>query len=295
MIVHTIMRIPLKESDDFSNKINNICTKISEKFFTTMKPKIEMNDINVMLRDCTITRAGTFDIKNVRDFYRDFLKSLMEYGWKISDILSSNNDDLYRLYFQISKDVNKFRIYGYFGIQYHVLSYYKIDKRILEIKKEINLLEEKIIQNTNKISNVGDELIKTELENLGYKDLSVEGLLSTIFDNNEIMMKLEEKIQNLENKIPENNEFIKTKDKLISELSEMIIKLNNILPNCIDYNKLMQGEVGVICYFDIETIINKFTRQTDSYINIKGLNQDDMGEIINNFETIHKILDNYSI
>lgn len=286
------MRIPLKEKDDFSIEINNICAKITNQFFTVIKPKIEMSAMNVMLGDCTITKADTFDIKNVSEFYLSLLKRLIEYDWKVTDILSSKNNDLYRLYFQISKDINKFRIYGYFGIQYHVLNYYKIDKRILEIKKEINQLEGHLIQNKNQIVSAGNELIKKELENLGYNDLPLEELLSTIFDNNDIMTKLEKEIQNLEDKMPENNQLNRTKNELSSELNKMIIELYNILPNNIDYNKMMQGEVGVVCYFDIETIKNKHTKKTDSYVNLKILNQENKTELLNNFNTVKTLLNN---
>lgn len=288
------MRIPLREDNDLGIKINSICNKISDKFFTVLKPNIEMNKIDVMLGDCTITQAGTFDIKNVSNSYLNILKRLKRYNWEVSDILSSHNEDLYRLYFQISKDINKFRISGYFGIQYHVLSYYKIDKRVLEIKTEIRNLEEYMIQNTNKIMNTGNELIKNELYNLGYKDLSLEELISTIFDNQEIMIKLEKKIHDLEDKIPENNQLNESKNKLVSELNQMIIELYNISPNILDYNKMMYGEVGVICYFDIETIKNKSKNLTEPYINIEAVNKENKIEIIDNFNTIHTLLNNSS-
>jgi len=53
----------------------------------------------------------------------------------------------------------------------------------------------------------------------------------------------------------------------------MIVKLYHIIPVKIDYNKLMQGEEGVISYFEIETIKNKKTGKREPYLDTKKFNK----------------------
>jgi hypothetical protein len=54
----------------------------------------------------------------------------------------------------------------------------------------------------------------------------------------------------------------------------MIIKLYHIIPVKIDYNRLMQGEEGVISYFEIETIKNKKTGKREPYLDTKKFNKE---------------------
>ncbi|MGZ8890207.1 MAG: hypothetical protein ACXW0J_02260, partial [Nitrososphaeraceae archaeon] len=62
------------------------------------------------------------------------------------------------------------------------------------------------------------------------------------------------------------------REQLISELNDMIIKLYHIMSVKIDYNKLMQGEEGVVSYFEIEIIKNKKTGKREPYLDTKKFN-----------------------
>ena len=89
--------------------------------------------------------------------------------------------------------MNKFYIYGYFGIQYHVLHYYKVDKRIIEIQKELITLNEKQAIYEGDLSKKGNKIVKKELDDVGYSHLKFEELLSQMFNNQDLMLKLEDK------------------------------------------------------------------------------------------------------
>src|SRR5687767_9447277 len=64
------------------------------------------------------------------------------------------------------------------------------------------------------------------------------------------------------------------REQLISELNDMIIKLYHIIPIKIDYNRLMQGEEGVVSYFEIEIIKNKKTGKREPYLDTKKFNKE---------------------
>ena len=54
-----------------------------------------------------------------------------------------------------------------------------------------------------------------------------------------------------------------------------MIEVYQILPNSIDYNKLIQGEEGAIADINLEKVKNQRTKETDSYVNISKLSKED--------------------
>ena len=87
-----------------------------------------------MLGDGTIIASDTFEIQKVMILYQRLINSLK--GWVTTGISRSNTDDLHRLYCQFINEEGKYYLYGYFGIQFHAVPYYKIDNRVIEIQRE---------------------------------------------------------------------------------------------------------------------------------------------------------------
>ncbi|MGD1835863.1 MAG: hypothetical protein ACPKQO_09095 [Nitrososphaeraceae archaeon] len=283
------MRLPFKEPDNFSMNINDVLKVIQENYFSLLKNVLHIKKVKVMLGDGTITETETFDLKNVNEIYNLFLIHLSKEKWTINDILHSETEDLHRVYVQVSKQVNKFYIYGYFGIQYHVLPYYKVDKRIIEIQKELIALNEKQAIYEGDLSRKGNEVIKKELDDVGYSYLKFEELLSQMFNDQELMLKLENKASQVKENFPVLKDMNKTRTKLVKELDDMIIKLYRINISMIDYNKLIQGEEGIISYFEMETIKNK---KKDPFVNTKRIDDKNSMEIIREFIIVKNTLSN---
>lgn len=283
------MRLPFKEPDNFSMNINDVLKVIQENYFSLLKNVLHIKKVKVMLGDGTITETETFDLKNVNEIYNLFLIHLSKEKWTVNDILHSETEDLHRLYVQVSKQVNKFYIYGYFGIQYHVLPYYKVDKRIIEIQKELIALNEKQAIYEGDLSRKGNEVIKKELDDVGYSYLKFEELLSQMFNDQELMLKLENKASQVKENFPVLKDMNKTRTKLVKELDDMIIKLYRINISMIDYNKLIQGEEGIISYFEMETIKNK---KKDPFVNTKRIDDKNSMEIIREFIIVKNTLSN---
>ncbi|MGD1837687.1 MAG: hypothetical protein ACPKPY_06475 [Nitrososphaeraceae archaeon] len=269
--------------------INDVLKVIQENYFSLLKNVLHIKKVKVMLGDGTITETETFDLKNVNEIYNLFLIHLSKEKWTVNDILHSETEDLHRLYVQVSKQVNKFYIYGYFGIQYHVLPYYKVDKRIIEIQKELIALNEKQAIYEGDLSRKGNEVIKKELDDVGYSYLKFEELLSQMFNDQELMLKLENKASQVKENFPVLKDMNKTRTKLVKELDDMIIKLYRINISMIDYNKLIQGEEGIISYFEMETIKNK---KKDPFVNTKRIDDKNSMEIIREFIIVKNTLSN---
>src|SRR5688500_6348615 len=273
------MRLPLKGSDYFVKKVNEAVETINEEFVYFLKPKLQMKKVDVMLGDGTITNAETFDPKEIANEFRQILENLN--NWIVTDISNSKTEDLYRLYFQITCNIDKFYIYGYFGIQFHVLHYYKLDKEVIKIQKELIKLNQDVSESIISLADKGNAIIEDELRRQGINNLSFEELFAKIYENNNLMNNLEQKALKLEKRFPQLQDSENKREQLISQLNDMIIDLYRITPVKMDYNGLMQGEEGIVSYFEIETIKNK-TGKRDSYIDTKKFSNKEITETVTN-------------
>jgi len=284
------MRIPLNGNDEFVSEVNKVINQITEEFIEFLRPKLKMQKVKVMLGDGTVTSSETFDPTEIRILYSSFLKKLRE--WVKSDVSDSKTDDLHRLFFQISIIVDKFYIYGYFGIQYHALPFYKVDKKVLDIQKELIKLDQESFERFSSLEVQGNEKIKEELKKNGYEKLDFEELFTLIFEDSLLMSRLEKIALKHENEFPDIAEINQKRENLLLELNEMIIHLYRITPVKIDYNRLIQGEEGVISYFDIEIIKNKKSGIRDTYINTKNIKSDTTNQIVNKLNEVISIIRN---
>jgi hypothetical protein len=273
------MRLPLKGSDYFVKRVNEAVETINEEFVYFLKPKLQMKKVDVMLGDGTITNAETFDPKEITNEFRRILENLN--NWIVTDISNSKTEDLYRLYFQITCNIDKFYIYGYFGIQFHVLHYYKLDKEVIKIQKELVKLNQDVSESFISLADKGNAIIEDELRRQGINNLPFEELFAKIYENSNLMNNLEQKALKLEKRFPQLQDSDNKREQLISQLNDMIIDLYRITPVKMDYNGLMQGDEGIVSYFEIEIIKNK-TGKRDPYIDTKKFSSKEITETVTN-------------
>ncbi|HEX2306555.1 MAG TPA: hypothetical protein VHH33_09735 [Nitrososphaeraceae archaeon] len=247
------MRIPNNESDDFSKNLNDHFAKIENIYLQRIKPSLATREVDVMLQDGSVMKSSTFDPKYVLEFYRSFLRDLKNWKGVIQEATGEHN----RIYCQISTIVNNYTIKGYFGIQFNVLPYYKPDKQVIHLQRQLYDLSTKNSALQESVANIGNSTIKQELKNMALDELEFEDLFERLLQNQELIGKLEEKVKNIEGSYPELDGAERRKSSIISELENLIINLYQVSPNTIDYNRLMQGEEGIIVYFDLETIDKK--------------------------------------
>ena len=281
------MRIPNKENDDFSKKVNSYFIDIENIYLKSIKPFLTTREVNVMLQDGSVTKSSTFDPESVIGFYRSFLKDLK--NWEIRDI-QQNTGDSNRIFCQISNNLDNYIIKGYFGIQFNVLPYYKLDKQVIQIQKELFDLSVKNSTLSESVANIGNSTIKQELKNLALDDLEFEDLFERLLQNQELIVKLEDKIKNVEKLYPELDGAENKRSSLIYELENLIIKLYQVSPILIDYNRLMQGEEGIIVYFDIETKVDRKGKKSNKSVNFAHMKSDTKERIFELFKEINSVL-----
>ena len=266
------MRTPIKGEDYFCRQVNAAAEKVQEGFLEAIKPTIAMRYASAMLGDGTITQADTFDPQNVQNFLQQLGNALE--GWTSYGILKSATEDIHRIYSTFTKEAGKFYISAYFGIQFHALPYYKVERRVIEIQKELARIEYSANSVLSKMIGAADRVLATELEKRGYNNLGFDELFGRMFEDEGLVEELNEKTAVIENQFPQLIESRSRKNELLSELNDLLMKFYHTSPVLIDYNRLMQGEEGVTNYFDIEVFKNMKTKRREALLDTKKIPQE---------------------
>lgn len=262
--------MPLKETNNSKiQEINSIFNDVGEHFIRAVTPKISMHDVDVMLADGTVTQSSTFDIGEVLKFYERLIFSLSE--WQSSGISRSKIEDLNRIYCELRKSVGKFSVRGYFGVQFHALPYYQVDKKVLEVQRNLRELESEGVRYYSQISQQANSMIEKELSLRGLANMSEDELFKNLLENEVLYGDLVKEAESIENGFPRYLDIDFKRKLLVEELENLVIELYQVSPVLIDYNKLMQGEVGVAMYVDLGTIKNERTGAIDPFVNTKRL------------------------
>ena len=258
------MRTPIKGDDYICRQVNAAAEKVQEAFLDAIKPAIAMRDAKAMLGDGTITQAYTFEPQNVENFLQQ-LGSTLE-GWAFSGILKSATEDLHRIYSTFTKEAGKFYMSAYFGIQFHALPYYRVERRVIDIQKELARIEYDATSVLNNMIGAADRLLAMELEKRGYINLGFDDLFVRMFEDEGLIEELNEKAAVVENQFPQLIESRSRKNELLSELNDLVVNFYHTSSVLIDYNRLMQGEEGITNYFDIEVLKNGKTKRREALL-----------------------------
>ena len=287
------MRIPINEKEkEFKlvKILNSVNNDLRDSFETTLKRSIETVNIKVMLADFTVIETNTFDPNKVLNFFFNKEKEISKLKhWKIVPVQLTKTDDLHRIFFQLSIEIEKYYFFIYMGIQFHALLYYKLDKDVININKKIRQLEEENSNIKKEISKRGDQLIQQELEKLGYKEISNTELFEELFTKQDLSERLSNSATKVEDHFPQLKQNTKLIETLKKDLENFTIELYQINQVSIDYNKLMIGEEGIAFNIDFELIKNKKTHERTSVIDFDKINDKDILKISQIFSTLINI------
>lgn len=284
------MRLPFKDNNNSNiQEINSTFDSVGKNLTRSITPSILMQDVNVMLADGTVTQSPTFDIRNATNFYESLIRSLSQ--WQTSGISESETEGLNRIYCELWKSVGKYYVKGYFGIQFQSLPYYQVSRKVLDIQRNLKRLENEGLQYYLQIAREGDNVIREELTFRGLVNLNEEDLFKRLLENEELYGELVKKVESVENGHPQYLDIDYQKNLLTSKLKDLVVELHQVSPILIDYNKLMQGESGIVLYFDVETIKNGKTGSTEPYVDTKRLSADSSKLIVDALLEVQEAMD----
>lgn len=121
--------------------------------------------------------------------------------------------------------------------------------------------------------------------------MSEEELFKNLLENEGLYGDLVKKAESIESEFPQFLNIDYQRKLLFKELENLVIELYQVSPVLIDYNKLMQGEVGVAMYVDIGTIKNEKTGVIDPFVNTKRLSSVDAEQIISALLQVQDAMD----
>ena len=290
------MRLPIKEKEkDFKlvKILNSINNDLRDSFVITLKKDLETVNIKVMLADFTIIQTNTFDPNKILNFFFNKEKEISKLkNYKIVPVQLTKTDDLHRIFFQLSIEIEKFYFLIYMGIQFHALLYYKPDKEVINIYKRIRQLEEINFDIKKEISKRGDLLIQQELEKLGYKEISNTELFEELFTKQDLSERLSHSAVKVEESFPQLKQNTKLIETLKKDLENFTIEIYQINQASIDSNKIMIGEEGIAFNMDFELIKNKKTRERTSVIDFDKIYDKDILKITQTFSSLINIFKN---
>ncbi len=247
------MRLGTKSSDEFIQILNKKNEEIQQLFLKLIQDLTKKNSVKAMLGDSTITDQKTFDPNLVQNFYKKMVGNLLD--WEAHDVSISNNEDIRRIFVKLNVREGNYLLSCHLSLQFHVLLFYKADAKVIENQKELSKIMDKTKNMENKIADDSDQFILEKLKNMGYKDLDYQNLLQVFFENDEIREKIYKEIE--KNTDVNFKTLAKRKMDLFNELDDLLIQTYQTTPVLIDEARLVTGEEGCLCNFELEFIKNK--------------------------------------
>jgi len=247
------VRLGTKSSDEFIQILNKKNEEIQQLFLKLIQDHTKKISVKAMLGDSTITDQKTFDPNLVQNFYKKMVGNLPD--WEAHDVSISNNEDIRRIFVKLNVREGNYLLSCHLSLQFHVLLFYKADAKVLENQKELSKIMDKTKNMENKIADDSDQFILEKLKNMGYKDLDSQNLFEVFFENDEIREKIYKEIE--KNTDVNFKTLAKRKMDLFNELDDLLIQTYQTTPVLIDEARLVTGEEGCLCNFELEFIKNK--------------------------------------
>ncbi len=247
------MRLGIDTSDEFIKNLSEISNEIQTAYSKKMEKLTSHVSIKAMLGDSTITQTKTFDPMQIQNFYKNISENLQ--NWNIQDVTMTNNEDIRRIFIKFDSQVGNYLLSGHMSIQFHVLLYYKQDNKVIQYQKELSEIIDRTKTMDSKLGDDSDQFILQKLKELGYTDLNHQNLFEVFFENDKLREKIYEEIE--KNTDLDFKKLAKRKMDLFNELDSLLIETYQTSNVLIDDTRLIAGEEGYLCNFDLEFIKNK--------------------------------------
>jgi len=247
-----LVRLGTRSPNEFIQLLNEKNNLIQKSFLSKISDMTKMIDAKVMLGDATVSEQKTFDPKLVMDYFQNISKNLKD--WSIQDVTISNNEDLRRIFLKFEIMEGNYLISGHVSIQFHVLLYYKPDQRVIDCQKELAEIIDMTKNKEEELSNNSDQFVLDKLKEMGYKDFDHQKLFEVFYENDEFREKVFAEIE--EQSGVDFQKLSEKKTQLFNELDSLLVETYQITSTLIDDSKLVTGEEGCLCTFDLEFVKN---------------------------------------
>lgn len=279
------MRLGTKTNDEFMETLSAKTEKINAAFQKHVEILVKQQPIKVMLGDTTVIDQSTFDPNAVSNFFSNIANKLSE--WNNLGITTTTDEDLRRVFVKLEFQVKNYSILWHMALQYHALLFYKPDNTVATIQKELAEIMDNTINKEKELADLTDSMIKDKLESMGYKDIDEQKLFEVLFSNDALR-------EDIATQTEKSTDFdFKAKDlrkkQLFRELDNLLLEAYTTTSVLIDENRLVTGEEGCLCTFDLDHLKNK---KKEAIFDPKRISQDTRLQIIQALDNIVSVLTN---
>ena len=278
------MRLGSNSSDEFFKILNDKNNEIQKSFLKKIENFIKQVSINAMLGDGTITKTKTFDPMQIKDFFGKILKNLQ--NWNQQEVSETNDEGLRRIFIKFDIKEGNYQLSGHMSIQFHVLLFYKADNKVIQYQKELSEIIEKTKTMDSKLADNSDQFILEKLRSMGHTNLDHQQLFEILFENDEIQNKIYKEIEEKTDSNYKNS--LSRKTQLFNELDNLLLETYQTSNVLIDDARLVTGEEGLLCNFDLEFIKNGIK---EGMFNPKKIPKNIQEKIILRLDQIRKIFE----
>ena len=277
------MRLGSRSSNEFIQLLNKKNESIQQLYLEKILDLTKLKNVNVMLGDATITEQKTFDPASVNDFYQKIIKNLKD--WSVQEISISNNEDVRRIFTKFEIREGNYLISGHMSLQYHVLLYYRPEQQVIQLQKELSEIIDLTKNKEKQMSDNSDQFVLNKLKEKGYKDFDHQKLFEIFYKNDEFREKIYKEIEkDIE---VDFQELSNKKANLIKNLDNLLVETYQTSPVLIDDTRLITGEEGCLCTFDIEFIKNK---TKEGLFDPRKISEPVKDSIVNRLDEFSKLL-----
>lgn len=277
------MRLGTNHPNEFIQILNQKNQEIQEAFLEKIKKLTVMIQTKVMLGDGTVTDQKTFDPRLVENFFQEINKKLK--GWLVRDVTITNNEDIRRIFTKFEIKEGNYLLSGHLSVQFHVLLYYKPDHRVIDCQKELSSIIDLTKNKEKMIADESDQFVLNKLQEMGYKNLDHQNLFEILYQDDELREKIYGEIQDKSG--VDFQKLSKKKQDLFNELDSLLMETYQTSQVLIDDARLVTGEEGCLCTFDLEFIKNK---SKEGLFDPKKMSQEIQKKIIKRIEEVYEII-----
>ena len=201
--------------------------------------------VKVMMGDSTVSEQSTFDPARVGRYLASVVGRL---GWESDGVSETRNDDVRRTFARFSARSGGYILSGHVSVQYHVLLHYRPDARVAPAQKELAEVIEKMRPAEGGMAEQADAVVARRLREAGYADLDEQEIFEALFNDD----RLRESISAEAGWEKEYAGLAARRQELFDELDSLLLETYQTSAVLIDEARLVTGEEGVVCSFDLE-------------------------------------------
>ena len=203
---------------------------------------------NVMLGDATITTQETFDADGVGRMFSSVVSGLD--GWGPGDVTITNNEDIRRVFVKFVTHVGEYTMTCHFSLQFHVLLYYMPDQRVVDCQKDLSRVIDEAKSGEERLADDSDAIVSEGVRAPGEGDISEMELFERLYRDDSLVERLEARLEGATSE--KLRRLADEKRRLFAELDGLLTETYQTSPVLIDDARLVTGEEGCLCTFDVE-------------------------------------------